>query len=494
MSPTAKIGLFMLAGLVVLGVFIVEIEDIPLGDRGRRLSVEAVLPTAAGLDRNAPVRIAGVRVGKVEDIRLVGGRALLVLSLDPGVELRQGARVQVTSLGMLGDRYVEVLPGDPGAPPLAAGARLEGLAAPSFDDALKLATDIGGDVKEVTSSLRSSMGGAEGAAKIGDIVDNLRELTASLKQLIAENQANVNATTANFRDVSATLKEQLPLLADKMNRLADQLSAVVAENRDDARASMANIREVSGSLRTTAENLNTITGKIARGEGSIGKLVNDEETVDNLNQTLDSLDSGVKSLEESLGRLRRYRLDMTVRGEALPEVEDTRTAFGFDLWTTDTRFFRVEGVQTPFGKTRTTTETVTTVQDDGSTESYTETTVKTDDSMLINAQIGYRLLPDTVVRAGLFESEGGIALDHRLQLWQRPLRLSLEAYELGRDEGDGPHLRLEGRYFVTPNLFLSAGWDDPTYSEHSSYLLGGGVTWSDEDVKYGLGLAGSAIR
>lgn len=494
MSPAAKIGLFILIGLVVLGAFIVMIEDIPIGERGERLVVEAILPTAAGIDRNAPVRIAGVRVGKVAEIRLEGSRAKLVLSLDPGVQVHQGAKVQVTSLGMLGDRYVEILPGDPAAPPVAAGARLEGVAVPSFDDVLRAATDIGGDVKEVSSALRRGIGSDQGAETIAEIAQNLREITASLRDLIRANQENVNVTTANFRDFSETLKVQLPLLTEKINRLADQLNEVVAENREDARESLANIRDLSDKLRTTADNLNAITGKIAAGEGSIGKLVNDDETVDNLNQTLDSLDAGVDSLKEMLDRSRRWRLAMVVRGEALPSASESRTGFGFDLWTTDQRFFRVEGVDVPFGQTRTTTETVTTEHDDGTVTTYTQTKVKTEDKIRLNAQIGYRLLPATVVRAGLFEGTGGIALDHDLEVWERPLRLSLEAYDLARDKESSPHLRLEGRYFLTESLFLSAGWDDPLFSDHSSYLIGAGVTWNDDDVKYSLGLAGSAVR
>jgi phospholipid/cholesterol/gamma-HCH transport system substrate-binding protein len=494
MSPAAKIGLFILVGLVVLGAFIVKIEDIPIGERGERLVVKTVLPTAAGVDRNAPVRIAGVRVGKVAEIRLEGGKALLVLSLDPGIELREGSRVQVTSLGMLGDRYVEILPGDPAAPLLAAGTTLEGAPVPSFDDILRAATDIGGDFREVSSALRRGIGGDQGAATIAEIAENLREITASLRDLIRTNQENVNATTANFRDFSATLAEQLPQLTEKINRLADQLNEVVTENREDARESLHNIRDVSDKLRTTADNLNAITGKIAAGEGSIGKLVNDEETVDNLNETLDSLDSGVASLQEMLDRSRRWRLAMVVRGETLPSASESRTSFGFDLWTTDERFFRVEGVDAPFGQTRTTTETVTTEHDDGTVTTYTQTKVKTEDKIRLNAQIGYRLLPETAVRAGLFEGSGGIALDHDLLVWERPLRLSLEAYDLSRDDDSSPHLRLEGRYFLTNSLFVSAGWDDPMFSDHSSYLLGAGVTWNDEDVKYSLGLAGSAVR
>ena len=122
MTPAARIGLFMLMGMIILGVFIIKIEDIPVGERGDRLSVTARFSSAAGIDRKASVRIAGVRVGKVESVHLDGAQALLVLSLDPDVRLHQGATAQVTAMGMLGDKYVEILPGNANAPLLPSGA------------------------------------------------------------------------------------------------------------------------------------------------------------------------------------------------------------------------------------------------------------------------------------------------------------------------------------------------------------------------------------
>jgi len=493
MTPAAKIGLFMLMGLVILGVFILKIEDIPVGERGSRVIVEARFPSAAGIDRKAAVRIAGVRVGKVEEIRLDGAEALLILSLDPQIRLHQGASAQVVNLGMLGDKFVEILPGDPSAPLLPSGSALTGLAPPSFDDVLQVATEIGADVKEVTVALRSSLGGEQGAEAISEIVDNIRDLTASLKVLIEQNQANVNQTTANFRDFSVTLRDELPGIASKLNQLADQLNVVVGENRENVSASLENIRDLSDRLRGTADNLNHITTKIADGEGTIGKLVNDEETVDNLNQTLDSIDEGVQTLQDSLGRFGRFRLDMTIRGEGLPGISESRTAFGFDLWTTGYRFFRIEGVDMPFGHTSTKTEVITTETPDG-VFTETVTRVKTEDKFGINAQIGYQLFPNTVVRAGLFESAGGVGVDHDVAVGKSKMRFTVEAFDFSREFVDGPHLRLEGRYYLNRHLFLMAGWDDLLASERSSVLFGGGVMWTDDDVKYSLGVAGSALN
>ncbi len=493
MTPAAKIGLFMLIGLVILGMFVIKIEDIPVGERGDRLTVQARFPDVAGLDRKAAVRIAGVRVGKVARIDLEGREALLTLSLDPDVRLYADATARVSSIGMLGDKYVEIIPGTPGAGPLPANAVLTGGSPPTFDDVLRIATDIGGDVKQVTEALRESMGGPQGAEKLNEILDNIRELTASLKLLVEANQGNVNATMVNFREFSETLKEELPRIAEKINRLADSLQDVVGENREDLHGSLANIHDLTERLKTTANNLNAITTKIARGEGSIGKLVNDETTVDNINDTLTSIKDGVHSLDERL-KMKKFRLEMGFWGETLPRVGESRSAFGMDIWETGTnRFFRVEATHLPFGRRQITRELVSYEWDDGRTASYERTEVKYQDRFGFNLQIGYRLSPQTFVRAGVFEGQGGVALDQGFNLWRHAVMVTLEAYDWDRPEKNAPHFRLQGRFFVTNNLFLSVGWDDPAYAKQQSYTLGAGLRWGDEDIKQLLGLAGAAF-
>ena len=81
----------MLVALVVLGVFIVKIEEIPIGAKGGRARVQAVFPSVAGLDEKSPVRIAGVRVGIVETIALAGRPGPRHAGARPGVVLHEGA-------------------------------------------------------------------------------------------------------------------------------------------------------------------------------------------------------------------------------------------------------------------------------------------------------------------------------------------------------------------------------------------------------------------
>ena len=71
MNATAKIGLFALAVLLALAVLVLKIEDLPFPGKARAASVEVTFKDVAGLDDKSAVRIAGVRVGKVDGIRLL---------------------------------------------------------------------------------------------------------------------------------------------------------------------------------------------------------------------------------------------------------------------------------------------------------------------------------------------------------------------------------------------------------------------------------------
>ena len=500
MSHTARVGVFMLVALIVLGVFIIKIEEIPIGSKSGRTRIKAVFPSVAGLDEKSPVRIAGVRVGIVEGIDLEGDRAVATLAIDPGVALHQGARAEVTSLGMLGDKYVELFPGPTDKPLLQRGSVLDGTSPIGFDQALKSFNSAFANIDAVAGSMRGTLAGPDGQKRLEEIIENVRQLTASVRDLVAANRANVDATVANLRSATETFKTELPRLADKLVAIADHLDELVQENRGNLSSSVANVKDVTAQLRVTVDNINKITGKIAAGEGSVGKLVNDPATTDNLNAALKSGKGAFDSVKNAVGRADGWRLDVNVRSEALPGIDqlpnsgntstNSRSALGVDLHTNPQRFYRLEFVTSPVGRTSTTTQTVTTTLPNGQSDSYTETIVRTKNNDTFNAQFGYNVGNGSTLRVGLFESTGGVGIDQ--SLFKDKMRLTLEAYEMNR-ETKPPHLRFEGRYFLTRNLFTYAGWDDPVWKQRSSVLFGGGVTWTDEDLKYLFGSVGSAI-
>src|SRR4051812_27317717 len=165
MSPAAKVGIFMLIILAVLGYFVLKIEDVKIGRGGGTKTIHAVFDSVAGLDNKSSVRVAGVRVGKVKDVHLrPDGKAEVELEIDKDVQLHGNAFARVANLGLLGEKYVEIDPGTQNSPviPEEKAVVLQGTQPASMDDVTNQISAIATDVKAITESFRATVGGPAG--------------------------------------------------------------------------------------------------------------------------------------------------------------------------------------------------------------------------------------------------------------------------------------------------------------------------------------------
>jgi phospholipid/cholesterol/gamma-HCH transport system substrate-binding protein len=243
---------------------------------------------------------------------------------------------------------------------------------------------------------------------------------------------------------------------------------------------------VAGKLETTADNLNQITGKIKSGEGTVGKLVESEETHKNLNDALVSVKEGVASLNKAFGSITRTKIDLGVRSELLSRFSKGKGYFTLDIEPPDTpRYYRVELSTQPFGRRVSSTTVERTTFPDGHIEVKTTDTQELKDDFAISALFGWRWR-DFGLRAGIIESRGGAGLDYKL-LKDR-LRFSADLWDFNRPDFSA-HAKVSGRYFFSPSVYVTGGWDD--FLNHSrsadSLFIGAGLRWTDDDIKYLLG-------
>lgn len=480
MSQAVKVGLFATIALAVLAFFILKVEDFSLFG-GEQARLAANFQNVAGLDDQAAVRVAGVRVGRVDGITLDGRRARVEILLEQPLALTVGTRARVANMGLLGDKYVELVPGPPGAPPLPEDAVLPGETPVTFDEALAKLNRIGDSIQGLTGSL----GGEDLGGAISRLLAEMQATSAEIRLLVAGNQAEVAATMRNFESFSGTLARELPRLATEMQRAITQIAALVEENRDDVGASIDSVRALTERLQVSAGNLNEITGKIARGEGTIGKLVSDEQAHDELVATLDSIQGGVETLSSTLGAIQKFEVEVGMEGFYLQELEETQSTFRLDIGPKDeSRLYRVGLANSPTGETKTKTQRITTTNPDGTTETQTIETVTREDERLITALFGYRAPNDVHLFAGLIEDSGGAQVEY--PVLDRRLWFSLEAFDFDRDDDLAPHLRFTTRWRFHPNLFVMAGYDD-FLEDTDSLFLGGGIRWRDDYLKYLLG-------
>ncbi|MGQ9693841.1 MAG: MlaD family protein, partial [Thermodesulfobacteriota bacterium] len=226
LATETKVGIFVVLGIIILTYFTVRVGRIAVREVGYRVYTH--VESAAGLDKNSQVRIAGVEVGKVEEIILEGTKARVTMHLPINVKIPAGSKVFVKASGLLGEKYIEISPG-PGPEFIKAGEKIaEGAPAIDVDRVLAQLSAIGTDIKSVTQSLSQALGGEEGERTV-------KELVSSAKK-----------TLAAFQDITQRIEEGEGTLGKLIKD--DTLYLTAKETVAEARATLANLHKVSKQI------------------------------------------------------------------------------------------------------------------------------------------------------------------------------------------------------------------------------------------------------
>ncbi len=216
----------------------------PLGGRGYPLTVQ--LADAGGLQRGDRVRLAGVQVGSVRRVSLAGGRVYADLVVDRELDLPRDSRAALRESGAFGGRYLELVPGRLDAR-LGAGDTVASFVPPGLRETLA-------SVGERASVVLERAADALSPATVGELTRGARSLNRSLEQL-------------------AGLSAALRAAADGMRRRVED------GRLDTTAAGLARtserLAEASADLRRAAGALASVLDKVDRGEGSLGRAVND---------------------------------------------------------------------------------------------------------------------------------------------------------------------------------------------------------------------------
>ena len=483
-SVEAKVGFFVVIGIMILGYMSMKAGTFEYtGDKG--YEVYALFDSAEGIVKGVPVEIAGVEVGRVKEITLEAGKARLILQINPEVQIGEDAEAIIRSKGVLGDKYVQIALASPEASPIGPGGRISQTQSPAnIDTLLKQLSSIGTDIKEITESFSGVIGGEEGEASLKITMDNMRELAVTLNETVQKNNENINRMLNNLAVFSKNLKE------------------MSGANKEAVGETVDNFRQASSQLRETLIALNEITQKVNRGEGTIGKLIHEEQTIKRLNETLvalkeiterinkgegtigrlvqedetvDNLNETLTGINEYLRTEERFRTYIDYHGEYLFDREEMKSYLSLRIQPKEDKYYLLGIVDDPAGK-KSVTETTTTVGG-VSTTKHVETIDK--DQIKFSAQIAKRYY-DLGLRGGIFESTGGIGADY--YFFDDRLVFSLEAFDFDPDEK--PHLKFKADFTPFQYIYLTAGLDDfISDADNESFFVGAGLYFSDEDIK-----------
>jgi phospholipid/cholesterol/gamma-HCH transport system substrate-binding protein len=451
-----------------------------IGDDGG-YELYAVFNNAAGLDINAPVRMVGVNVGRVKGIDITDRKARVILYIDEERMIDRDAVVSIRSQGILGDKYVGISPGASGEYYEKGEVITHTRQGSDLDSLMDSLQTAGTDLSAILSSLRKVIGTEEGEQSMSDILMNTRNLTANLDRLTSkldvmttENREDIRAVIANIRQVTENLRDDLPRLTGKVEGAADQVTGVLSENRESVKETVERIRRDAELLEETLESVRTIAKRIEDGEGTVGKLINEDETYTSLNETLGSINKAMKKAEQ-------LQVVVDIHGNYLSEVEGTKGYVVLDIKPTPDKFYRLEIVDDPEGiRHWTDTTQVITTTPPGTTQTIVTEEIEYEDKLKFSLELGRRFY-DTVFRLGYIESSFGFGVDH---FWSDDdLRLSLDVWDMDREVN--PQVRLASSFRFMEFFHFDFGAEDLANDDRDpSIFVGLGLSFVDDDLKY----------
>lgn len=441
------VGIF---AVVVLAIFAYGAVRLGPGALRREQLKTMVIyvPSAAGLYKDSAVRIAGVQVGLIKEITLEGGHARIEVKLRQDVQLYPNASATVKTSGLLGDRYIEIDPGQPDPQ-----ARLERVGPPEAkDNPVIIYADEERGIESITQEL-------------GRTGKNLEAITDNLRAVL-ESRPGGN------EDLARTLKA--------MARLTENLADITEENRKQFRETVAAFRDAAGSFERTLNNVEDISRKINEGEGTVGKLINDDTTINEINDA-------VKGINSFLGFAERLEIRIGYRAEVQPRIEDAKSVVTAEIWPRPDKFYFVNVISDPRGnrpKTSVFDITNTPAFGDYYPASVRHTvTSYNEQGLKFSAGIGKRFDYLTVF-GGLIENSGGVGVSVSPDRYEH-FDLEVTAYDFNRKGTDRPVLKARANLRFWDYFYLTGGVEDilAENSDDISPFFGGGIEFVDDDIK-----------
>ena len=189
-TDEVKTGLMVILCVVILAGLTIMAGSFSLFKQ--QYKIKAIFSNVAGVQKDASVRLGGVEVGKVESIELVytkeGETKIFVgLELDSIAKLREGTMASITTLGLMGETYIALSPGDVGASFVKANATIPGKDPVSMDAIIDEATSTMEVAKETMKNISSLAKDLDEAVtgnrgNIDEIMDNLRRTTDNFEE------------------------------------------------------------------------------------------------------------------------------------------------------------------------------------------------------------------------------------------------------------------------------------------------------------------------
>ncbi len=326
MSREVRVGLFLaIAFLIVISLFELLGKETIFG---RTVEYRTSFKSIPGLKAGDPVRLAGVDVGTVRDIRVIGARVEVALWVKPGTPVKTDSIATIKLTSLLGTNFVDLTFGSPAAQVAPPGSLLQSSEPPDLNTLLARLNDAAGDIQNLARQVNEGLGKSiepisSTFQTMDKIAKKIEKGEGTLGRLIADDALyrEIRGMAGNLNQVSQQIAKGQGTLGKLVSdeQLYQDIRALTADLRGTAASMnriMKDIDSGKGSLgklvrdeafyteaREALSGLRTVSQRLSEGEGTLGKLVKDDALYNEMKGAVSSLNSIMKKVERGEGTL-----------------------------------------------------------------------------------------------------------------------------------------------------------------------------------------------
>lgn len=427
----AKVGLIIFIAIVVLIGVYWFLGGLNL--RAKSYPIHAIFSDARKLDKGADVRMAGVKIGVVSDIKLTPtSQAQINMLIWNDNKIPTDSAARITTGGFIGDNYIEVVPGS-AKTYLKSGERIRSAQLVQFNQILEDVSGVLKELKQSASNINDILGDKKVVADTKQTIAELKSAAASASDLIASAKGVVTQSSPDIKrafdhlevamanaervssDINKLIEQQgapavRKILGDTASAVED-LSGAIADARQlisSFRGAASTANEALGKINVVADQANQMMGKLNEASTGIKDLATDQQLMNNLRSTVCNIAATSEQAKQLLTSLNcRFG---SLRSGPTPAQKAAIPLYGTSansLWNTNQGDYRFDANYTFAGK---------------GDSFYRVGLYDVGEHTKLNLQGGMTLNSTNALRYGLYASRLGIGYD--LHLGNRLLVMS----------------------------------------------------------------------
>ena len=287
MKNEFKVGLFVLAGIIIMGFSLFMLGDFSFE---KRYEIKVVFDDVGGLANKSNVKLNGVEIGKIKDVWISGSDVIASVLIKGSVKIYRDSKFYIGSTSIIGSKFLQIQQGSEKSGVIKPGDTVYAVTRKPLEEMI---TDVAENVNKLLKNLDNN---GEFAKNINDSVRNLREITANLNEIISSNSNRVENISTKLDDT------------------------------------MTNIKDLTAKL-------DSIVSKIEKGEGTIGALLTDSKSKDDVKESISNVKEATKSLKDFLGKTSKIKTYWRWDFKYEPNAKESYNDAGLRIYANDNKYY-----------------------------------------------------------------------------------------------------------------------------------------------------------